>query len=196
MKYLSNSDFQENNLINVPTPVNDRDVANKEYVDSSIDSLDSGVVFSDEPPSDTGVLWVDTDDTSVPDFLLERNVATGVIPANAAGIQTVTLGFRPGLIMFDSTINSSNASMTYAQGDWNTTTGAQSSTTSTVRLSPSPLAASRNYDDKCLSMISISSGGDIQTFLEAVGVDLTTTGFRINITVPASNATLRYKAIS
>lgn len=154
------------------------------------------VIAQPNAPTDTSVLWIDTDDNSLPDDMWQKGVATGVIDATSAGVKIVTIGFRPRLIMFDSVINSSNASMTYAQGDWDTATGAQSCTTSTVRLSPTPAAASRNYGDKCLSMISVSSGGAIETFLEAVGVDLTTTGFRINITVPASNATLRYKAIS
>lgn len=67
-KQLSGQNQNNLPITNVPLPQVGSDVANKTYVDTAIGSIETGsggVVIQATPPTDTDVLWVDTDETNV-----------------------------------------------------------------------------------------------------------------------------------
>lgn len=103
MKHLSNNDFNNNQLDNVPTPVDPGDAVNKDYIDDiSADKVDGSIrlTSSSIQPSDPndGDLWADASSDAYPlaDYLEKSNNLADV-PNKA--IARANLGVNTGDLM-------------------------------------------------------------------------------------------------
>lgn len=176
MKHLSNNDFNQNRLANVPDGTADQEAVNRRQLDTKVtgDGLQTITVSEAVPisPQD-GDLWVNEDDTSTGEVFSVGNLSvTGV------GQNYINTGFIPAYIEFEVMYAGSSTPAT-STGYYDAINDTSFSMYTAFRFS---LDISR-FGTTTSPVGTLLVGSDGNTMAGLMGtVTISGTGFNVNVT--------------